>query len=75
MLGQLFVYFQLYIDFSQISQLEASTVTLEFAQGRDVWNEYLEFLLRSAISFLSAVILLLSNKQFRGFKVSNTETA
>ena len=38
--GQLFVYFQLFVNFSQKSNLEAPNTKI--AQGKDVWNENLE---------------------------------
>ena len=47
--GQLFVYSQLFVYFSQISHLEASDT--ETVQSKDVENENLEFLIRSAVYF------------------------
>ena len=70
--GQLFIYFQLFVYFSQISCLEDSDT--ETAQSKDVWNEKLEFLRWSVVCLLSAVCLFFSNKPLRGF-CSDTETA
>ena len=63
--GQLFVYFQQFVYFSQISHLEDSKT--KTAQSKDVSNENLEFLRWSAVCLLSAICLLYSYKPPRGF--------
>ena len=63
--GQLFVYFHLFVYFSQKSLLQTSNT--KTAQNKDVWNENLEILRWSAVSLLSSVCLLFSNKPLRGF--------
>ena len=66
----MFVYFQLFVYFFQISHLEASDT--ETAQSKDVWNENLEFLRWSVVCLLSAVCLLF---QISHLEASDTETA
>ena len=62
---QLFVYFQLYVYFSQIGHFEASNT--KTAQSKDVWNKNIELSRLSAVCLLSVVCLLFSNKPLRGF--------
>ena len=56
----MFVYFQLFVYFSQKNHLEASNTKI--SQSKDVLNENLEYLRRSAVYLLSAVCLLFTKK-------------
>ena len=72
----MFVYFQLFVYFSQISCLEASDA--ETAQSKDVWNENLKFLRWSVVYLLSALSLLLAVCllfQISHLEASDSETA
>ena len=65
----MFVYFQLFVYFSQKNHLEASNTKI--SQSKDVLNENLEYLRRSAVYLLSAVCLLFTKKA--AYDASNTK--
>ena len=62
--GQLFVNFQLFVYFSQMSHLGASKA--ETAQSKDVQNENLEFEMISCL-FTFSCLFTISNKPLRDF--------